>query len=543
MATLIVSIVIGIASLYYAYEIIKLYNAFRLLNRASKNVEPLKILSGTRLLHLVSSYERTINLHVGETLKSNIPASEYFNSKKVSEIYNVNLRALDAASGSLVGIGLFGTFLGLTLGLHNFDSNTSESIQNSIQTLLDGMKTAFGTSLAGMFASLLFTFFDKPIRNRYANALRTLTDKLDSMYYIDDTELLNRSLQDESSTLRNEITSLRKMITYVNEDGYEVTMGNAIRELLINSHQQTKTLSSFDTDLSTALNNVLGDTMSSKFKELLLPQMDIMIKHIDQMADTVVKPSNDLMTTVATELRDTMVRVVEEFKQRVEETTARHLDTLSQSLDSATLVMDSLPENVNNATASLQKVIHQMQESMSKLTEDVISKQSDLLALQESMTEGTQAMLTALTDEVGNLERAGQENVAALEQLKRVHGHIAESTESLLTVSDNMKEATSAFQEERITVSAVRGLVEDSGKMSDKYVSQFEVIKNGLSSIFGQLQDGLEEYRNTVGQTTNTLMEEYSKAHNDAVESLKSSVEALTDLVEELHETIQESKE
>lgn len=543
MATLIVSIVIGIASLYYAYEIIKLYNAFRLLNRASKNVEPLKILSGTRLLHLVSSYERTINLHVGETLKSNIPASEYFNSKKVSEIYNVNLRALDAASGSLVGIGLFGTFLGLTLGLHNFDSNTSESIQNSIQTLLDGMKTAFGTSLAGMFASLLFTFFDKPIRNRYANALRTLTDKLDSMYYIDDTELLNRSLQDESSTLRNEITSLRKMITYVNEDGYEVTMGNAIRELLINSHQQTKTLSSFDTDLSTALNNVLGDTISSKFKELLLPQMDIMIKHIDQMADTVVKPSNDLMTTVATELRDTMVRVVEEFKQRVEETTARHLDTLSQSLDSATLVMDSLPENINNATASLQKVIHQMQESMSKLTEDVISKQSDLLALQESMTEGTQAMLTALTDEVGNLERAGQENVAALEQLKRVHGHIAESTKSLLTVSDNMKEATSAFQEERITVSAVRGLVEDSGKISDKYVSQFEVIKNGLSSIFGQLQDGLEEYRNTVGQTTNTLMEEYSKAHNDAVESLKSSVEALTDLVEELHETIQESKE
>jgi len=52
----------------------------------------------------------------------------------------------------LVSIGLLGTFWGIFIGLAEFDS---QQISESIPKLLDGMKTAFHTSLVGMSLSLL----------------------------------------------------------------------------------------------------------------------------------------------------------------------------------------------------------------------------------------------------------------------------------------------------------------------------------------------------------------------------------------------------
>ena len=92
---------------------------------------------------------------------------------------------LDTASGTLVGLGLLGTFLGLTLGIQGFDSSNTDKINESIQGLLNGMGTAFLTSLLGMFLSIVFTFIDKSLRHRLYKNVNGLTEKLDALYYID----------------------------------------------------------------------------------------------------------------------------------------------------------------------------------------------------------------------------------------------------------------------------------------------------------------------------------------------------------------------
>ena len=53
----------------------------------------------------------------------------------------------------LTSLGIFGTFCGIVAGLLGFDVN---DIDNSIELLLGGMKTAFMTSLMGMLLSMLF---------------------------------------------------------------------------------------------------------------------------------------------------------------------------------------------------------------------------------------------------------------------------------------------------------------------------------------------------------------------------------------------------
>lgn len=55
--------------------------------------------------------------------------------------------------GLLTSLGILGTFIGIVIGLLDFDP---KNIDSSIELLLDGLKTAFITSLAGMAGAILY---------------------------------------------------------------------------------------------------------------------------------------------------------------------------------------------------------------------------------------------------------------------------------------------------------------------------------------------------------------------------------------------------
>ena len=59
-------------------------------------------------------------------------------------------------SGTLTGLGILGTFLGLSMGMGAFDGNDIFTISDNIGFLLSGMKVAFHTSVYGILFSLVF---------------------------------------------------------------------------------------------------------------------------------------------------------------------------------------------------------------------------------------------------------------------------------------------------------------------------------------------------------------------------------------------------
>lgn len=58
--------------------------------------------------------------------------------------------------GTLTGLGILGTFLGLILGIGGIGFSTVNAALTSVQTLLEGIQVAFFTSIAGVILSLLF---------------------------------------------------------------------------------------------------------------------------------------------------------------------------------------------------------------------------------------------------------------------------------------------------------------------------------------------------------------------------------------------------
>lgn len=78
-----------------------------------------------------------------------------------------------AVSGTLTGLGILGTFLGLSMGLGSFNGNDIYTISDNVGPLLEGMKVAFHTSVYGIFFSLVFNFV---YRSLMAGAYEALSD-------------------------------------------------------------------------------------------------------------------------------------------------------------------------------------------------------------------------------------------------------------------------------------------------------------------------------------------------------------------------------
>lgn len=75
----------------------------------------------------------------------------YLASKNDEELLK-SRRWIEQLPTMLSTLGVFGTFIGITIGLYFFNP---ESLNLSIQELLSGLKTAFVTSLLGMICSLI----------------------------------------------------------------------------------------------------------------------------------------------------------------------------------------------------------------------------------------------------------------------------------------------------------------------------------------------------------------------------------------------------
>ena len=77
--------------------------------------------------------------------------------------------------GIMTGLGILGTFIGLSFGLQNFNTGSASEITNSIAPLMDGIKVAFHTSIYGMVFSLVFNIvYKKVLEDAYRSVDRFL---------------------------------------------------------------------------------------------------------------------------------------------------------------------------------------------------------------------------------------------------------------------------------------------------------------------------------------------------------------------------------
>ena len=656
VSVVIILIVFGMF-VWQAYKVRLLY---KLLEKATNSDDTLNALKETKIASIAESYAETICIDITERKQTNTPALEIFSEFSTCSAHKINLRLLDTAAGTLVGLGLLGTFLGLTLGIKDFDSSSTQNIQKSIQLLLSGMGTAFITSLVGMLLSMIYSFCDKYWRNRLSKHLHVLTKKLDSLYYIDDRTLddLNEQALAKSiaSTMkevvehemRSVVNALNEKLTYNNESGEATTIANAIREILKENQEQSKALKSFSTDLAIELNNGFDEVLSRQMQQKILPLMEnvdattkAIVEHIDQMASQVSSPATDMIQTVVDELKNSMSEMMKEFSSGLSGSATNELETLAHQLGTAAQSMADFPNNMAHISSTLQVMIEEVkntvseishtsananstamqqmqeqitfatsaisaaiaevkdvmsgisqssqeqsnqmvskladaaekmgtflsgtistlsssvQQSVKSITDDVNNKQADLIALQEDTTSQTKKLLETFNTGLDRLEKMNEYITGTMNMFQQAQGQITGSTAHLQTITGDMKLATQLFNKSQTDyavkmeemqrnsqrgIDAVTELLKNSGNLSEDYVEKFETIRQGLGSIFQQLQSGLSEYSRTVQATTQKYLDQYSTSLTNTTDALSSTIQQQNEVVEMLVESLNAKK-
>lgn len=162
-------------------------------------------------------------------------------------------------------MGVLGTFVGVFMGLLKFDTY---DIQGSVPPLLEGLKTAFLTSIVGMIVSMLIKLFYKPIIKEQAVEIEGGDKMVEMMKLLVDAV---RDIRRQNDEMKQAIVAVPVALTKIDDD---VNKGVRDIEMKIQhfgeivAEQSSKELISALEQVMKDFETMMNDQLSKSFKEL-----------------------------------------------------------------------------------------------------------------------------------------------------------------------------------------------------------------------------------------------------------------------------------
>ncbi|MCR4923774.1 MAG: MotA/TolQ/ExbB proton channel family protein [Lachnospiraceae bacterium] len=393
---------------------------------------------------------------------------DYINSDLLDSTVHRNM--LNQVPGVMTGLGILGTFIGLSLGLENFSTGTTAEITNSISPLMEGIKVAFHTSIYGMIFSLTFNYVFK------------------------------RKLDEAESAVTAFLVNYKK---YVLPD----TTTDGINKLMELQEVQTKAINS--------LSMTVAHQLSQGLEEFLNPQFDRFDQTITKFGMMQTKNQLDALSVVVNSFLD-------EMNKSMNNSFLALSDTISRAYE--------LQEK--NA-AQLETVLDKTGGTALKL-EEIDKSASGILNSFESYTKdvaGIQGQIGGSIEEINKVMSLMAENTLANENLineqKSCLKDILEYRKALEASSANLNEQLKAYHD------LMSDMKELTMKTPESVDETFKIIDKNLVSVETHFRDTIEQIQDVTDRTANVVSEsaEYLEKSFDrasyAVDRLASSVEQL----------------
>ena len=321
-----------------------------------------------------------------------VDITDFYNGEYLDEIGYTGI--CDLISGTMTGLGILGTFLGLVLGISGFDTATTEAITSSISSLLSGMGTAFFTSIVGVFLSLLFSYFHK-------------------VAY----DCANKSMENFVIAFHDK-----------NLDGFEK---NAENQLLNYQKQQTELLGNFATVVSEAVSSSISNTLKTE----LIPIFDRMENTIEQFG-----------ALASQQQKEGLDRVVKEFIHCMNESLNQQFEELSDTIH-------EICEWQKSSTEQMQKVVDGICDTsdeinrINDLSKQTVSEMSCVMQQLKSYYEELSAETEQVRKQIDRSNEVQEQQAVYLEKLVECENHITELSESVKVEIENHKRTIDTLAE------------------------------------------------------------------------------------------------
>lgn len=391
----------------------------------------------------------------------------------------------------MTSLGILGTFLGIVAGLFNFDP---KHVDASIGQLLEGLKTAFYTSIIGIIGSIVFKVFTSFFPHHHGTDQDNDVNDDDVGFAI----LTTLKKAEETSATQNEL--LNRLIASIGGDGDSslVTQLRTLRDEVRTQDQQRQTR--FDT-FAQNLNQQLV-AFNEKLSE---SATKVIIEALNQVIADFNKNLTEQFGQNFKELNQAVERLVVwqvQYKAHIEslegryERIAQTLSTVQTSLEQVAQQcarIDTSMTNFDTVTDKHGQSLTQLQKQLSELTAS--------LASLEALRQGAQDAVPTLTRTITQMSddlRSGADHLS-----KAIDQTATSFTSSTTATCENLQQST----------------------------AQINQSLNAIDTSFTKLEGEVKTSLQAVGQHFNTQMDHVNESmktqFNDAIQTLRQGAEAL----------------
>ena len=431
--------------------------------------------------------------------------------------------ALRFSQTTTTALGILGTFIGIYIGLIDFDTTDSDTIQRSVPTLLAGLKTAFLTSISGILAALLTRTFDSvffPVLRRAAPGatVQTLadllrqqaeTDRENHRQTLESLESIRASVSGEGDTsMLTQVQKFRTTFSDKQDDLIREFRSFAEKMAEVNSRKLIEALEEVMRDFNAKINEQFGDNfkqLNEAVKDLvgwqdknkeqterMIEQFDRTVSAIDQVRDSIAQTQASLAQmaerseaiTGAAEKLDPILTAIQEQRESL----GNYMTQFAEMSEKAKELLPTLDAKISELTENFTESVRQsMDESRKSLDEQK--------EFTRTMIAGFSELDKAATDAIEKVTESSKENIELMrrhiENTERQQGQIvsnladrlhAQMTETFAKTEENAKARMKAIDDE---------LGEMLTKVLEEFGRRLASISNRFAEDYTPLADKL----------------------------------------------------
>ena len=387
-----------------------------------------------------------------------------------------NQRLANALPGIFVSIGIFGTFLGLVLGLSEVNLSDVDNLKIGVEHLISGLSLAFSSSLLGIFCSVLFSFFYKIRITRLETTFFSFDQAMSKFFPYHSAERFSGQYLETQIDIKHSMQTLATDIV--------TKLGPKIGEAI------GKELDPLRYDFSLLLENL--QKTNSETSKGLVELFDNKFRELFQELSVIVKET----TVVQSEIKDQMENFAESLEKHFAgqaeliEKTSKAGQILSDSLDSLENISNHLKSSADYVTsaatlleesAAKAKDGHEiLRDTMEKQIEALTKTREDLSASWESITDNTEGVVELMRLTIGELEEGvGKNLLKALEYfdgkvaevVERFSGTLFENSEIIEELPGLLGELNETFQSLGAEIITQKEVIQDLNKTTKDLVA------------------------------------------------------------------------
>lgn len=442
----------------------------------------------------------------------------------------------------IVTLGMIGTFLGIYLGLRNFNA---ENITDSIPTLLGGMKTAFMTSLVGMGLSLVL---------KSINSFRK--DDEDEIDKDSTEELLKEILKRDTQQATKLNSTLEKLVNYsynINNhliDLYgtistSVNHTKIIADGIVRIETQQKNLSTQIAEIDKSLKKV-NDLNLVSYEKIINYTYDInaYLKNIASLISKELENAENIVATInniATQQENIEVGVTK---------ISNGVSNVNRNIEDLINGLNSFAER--NDTHN-QELIGEFRDFAKTMAEN--NNKAFIQALNESMKDLNNQLTEQFGENFKELNRAVFKLVEWQENYKDTVIEVTETQKMIFAGMDKMKDDINSFAntgEKVVTIAeSLNNTIDNTNRQSEelnKHLTSMaelnrtatELIPN-LVTINNRIAEDVEIFRNSLTTITNGVTDSTLELSRMADEVIKESKNVTNMYLENINLAVQDT--